>query len=169
MVTTRAGAVFSGRKEEVKVENLELVRVMRHCASKESCKNCPVIHAADCVNMLLTRAADALEKAEVDLLAMRGAARSFKDENAIIRDAFNKLQAEHKALLHDMKAVGADALTLCDYCKHNGTIPDDCTTEIHWKCDTCDHPCKCYNCGDVNNFEWRGIVEANEQEDQSNG
>ena len=149
------------------MENLELAKILKYCASKESCGNCPLRIRDECVNYLMTQAAKALEKAEVDLRAMRGAARSFKDENAILRDAINKLRAEHKALLEDMKAMGGEFIESCTYCKHNGTIPFDCVKELDFaltKCDTCDHPCKCHECHEGSGFEWRGIVEANEQE-----
>ena len=149
------------------LEPLQMVRIIRYCVSSTECRECRLAKERYCTGKLMVMAADALEKAEVDLRAMRGAARSFKDENAIIRDAFNKLQAEHKALLEDMKAMGRESITSCEYCKHNGSIPCDCVEELDFaltKCDTCDHPCKCHDCHEGSGFEWRGIVEANEQE-----
>ena len=98
----------------------------------KGCKDCPALN-------LCMDAAQTLENLQIELKAMRGAANSYKAENATLQAELEKVKAERDAAVADVNAIigdveeirrgygvdNADAddafAGLCEsYCAHNG-------------------------------------------------
>ena len=81
---------------------------------------------------------------------MRGAANSYKAENARLQSELEKVKAERDAALHDMRRVGMsdDFCTFCAHCCINGEPVYRPEEEYMAHCEKCDE--------NYSQFEWRG-------------
>ena len=68
-----------------------------------------------------------------------------------LADENEKLRERYAALVEDAKRAGPD---ICNIYKHNGTHVEDCECD----CTACDLDCKCRDCRESSEFEWRGEV-----------
>lgn len=79
-------------------------------------------------------------------------------------DVLRYLVQEHLALLKEVEIAAKAAIISCEYCAHSWSQPDGCPGV----CAGCEYEdeCACFACGSrAENFEWRGIAEANEPPD----
>ena len=82
-----------------------------------------------------------------------------KDALAYIEELESRLaqvEMERDAAVHDLKL--ADRVD-CDFCKHQY---GECTYD---GCQNCSKPCPCGSCRNSSNYEWRGVCEANTEEE----
>ena len=95
-------------------------------------------------------AAEALTTLQIELKGMRGAANSYKAENAKLQAELEKVKAERDAALHDMRRVGMsdDFCTFCTHCCINGEPVYRPEEEYMAHCEKCDE--------NYSQFEWRG-------------
>lgn len=76
-------------------------------------------------------------------------------------DVLRYLVQERLALQREIEITAKSAIIACEYCVHSCSraagCPEMCAgCEFHDECD-------CIGCGSrAENFEWRGVVEANE-------
>ena len=73
----------------------------------------------------------------------------------------------HLAMLNEIGSAARLTLFPCEYCTNRIESVGDCT-EAGGECKVCkkNTECPCSGChGDSENFEWRGVVKANEPED----
>lgn len=76
-------------------------------------------------------------------------------------DVLRYLVQEHLALQTEVENAAKATIISCEYCIHSCSQPEGCT-EMCAGCELHDE-CACFGCGSrAENFEWRGIVEANE-------
>lgn len=76
-------------------------------------------------------------------------------------DVLRYLVQEHLALQKEVEIAAKASIISCAYCVHSCSHPEGCT-EMCAGCEFEDE-CACFGCGSrAENFEWRGIVEANE-------
>lgn len=79
-------------------------------------------------------------------------------------DVLRYLVQEHLALQKEIEIAAKSAIIYCEYCAHSCSQPAGCP-EMCAGCKFHDE-CACFGCGSrAENFEWRGVVEANEPED----
>ena len=79
-------------------------------------------------------------------------------------DVLRYLVQEHLALQNEVENVAKATLIACEYCAYHLENVAECTSACG-ECDRCKvhGECPCSGCGGQSkNFEWRGIVEANE-------
>lgn len=70
------------------------------------------------------------------------------------------LVQEHLALQKEVEIAAKSTIISCAYCVHSCSQPDGCL-EVCAGCE-CEDECACFGCGSrAENFEWRGVVEAN--------
>ena len=77
------------------------------------------------------------------------------------------LVREYLALQNEVRDMAKATLFPCAYCTAHIESAGDCT-EAGGECKVCkkNTECPCSGChGDSENFEWRGVVEANAPED----
>lgn len=95
-------------------------------------------------------AAEALAALQIEPEAMRGAANSYKAENAKLQAELEKVKAERDAALDDMRRVGMsdDFCAFCTHCCINGEPVYRPEEEHLAHCEKCDE--------NYSQFEWRG-------------
>ena len=79
-------------------------------------------------------------------------------------DVLRYLVQEHLALQKEVEIAAKAAIIACEHCAHHAVNMNECTT-AGGECVRCKvrGDCPCSFCGGRSeNFEWRGIVEANE-------
>lgn len=98
----------------------------------------------------LLDAVEALATLQIELKGMRGAANSYKAENAKLQAELEKVKAERDAALHDMRRVGMsdDFCTFCTHCCIDGEPVYRPEEEYMAHCEKCDE--------NYSQFEWRG-------------
>lgn len=77
------------------------------------------------------------------------------------------LVREHLALQAEVAIAAKAAIIACEHCAHHALNFEECAS-AHGDCEVCKvrGECPCSGCGGQSkNFEWRGVVEANEPED----
>ena len=62
-----------------------------------------------------------------------------------------RLKKNYDGLIADAAKAGPDT---CRICKHNNSLADECECE----CAVCILDCKCRDCHEGSNWEWRGDV-----------
>ena len=76
-------------------------------------------------------------------------------------DVLRYLAKEHLALQKEVEIEAKATIIACEYCAYQ--------IENFAVCDSCKvrETCPCNGCGgDSKNFEWRGVVEANEPDEE---
>lgn len=79
-------------------------------------------------------------------------------------DVLRYLVQEHLALQKEVEIAAKAAIIACEHCVHHAVNMNECTT-AGGECVRCkgSGDCPCSFCGGRSeNFEWRGVVEANE-------
>lgn len=70
----------------------------------------------------------------------------------------------HLAMLNEIGSAARATIIACEYCSYCAEMPQGCPEDCY-ECGLHDE-CKCFGCGGrAENFEWRGVVEANAPED----
>lgn len=74
-------------------------------------------------------------------------------------------ERERDAAVDDLKQAAKDG-SVCTGCMHNAGLDAVCEA-ADYDCKVCYEPCKCKNCDDNSNYEWRGICEENTNGDSN--
>jgi len=114
----------------------EIKKGLRHC-SEDGCKGCP--YEDDC------HLSDGGSELARDVLIL------------IQREA-----REKAALLEDLKQ--ADMIG-CEHCANNKPVESSACEDAECDCERCKSECKCKDCIDNSNWEWRGVQEASNAEE----
>ena len=83
-------------------------------------------------------------------------------------DVLRYLVQEHLALVKEVEIEAKATFFACEYCAYQIENFASCET-AGGVCDSCKvrGTCPCNGCGgDSKNFEWRGVVEANEPDEE---
>ena len=79
-------------------------------------------------------------------------------ENAIYAmKELPKIKRERDALPEDLRQ--SYRRESCESCKHNGCAD---TLDCECDCNVCANPCVCFGCLENSSWEWRGVVDSEE-------
>lgn len=136
----------------------EIEKWMEYCWSVKPCADCAYDKRdfPHCVRRLLGDALDGYRQLAEDECKC-------EIEATLLKDRLAQVERERDALMQDLRTAIRDG-SVCTACRNDIGMDARCEAN-NFDCNNCANPCKCKQCDNDSNWEWRGVCPENVKED----